>query len=79
MMLAIDVELIKSRIMRGFSLPNALLVGPGITGYDPALNVRPKADPARTKALLAEAGYPNGFEIAMECPNDRYVNDEAIC
>src|SRR5207248_9856756 len=40
---------------------------------------RPKADPNEAKKLLAEAGYPNGFEVGMDCPNDRYVNDEAIC
>ncbi|MBN9559348.1 MAG: hypothetical protein J0H14_01300, partial [Alphaproteobacteria bacterium] len=28
---------------------------------------------------LAEAGYPNGFEVGMDCPNDRYVNDGQIC
>ena len=32
-----------------------------------------------TKKLLADAGYPNGFEVELRCPNDRYVNDEAIC
>ena len=31
------------------------------------------------KKLLADAGYPNGFEVELRCPNDRYVNDEAIC
>src|SRR5262249_45357390 len=36
-------------------------------------------DPDAAKALLAQAGYPGGFEIVMDCPNDRYVNDEAIC
>src|SRR5262249_29053453 len=36
-------------------------------------------DPDAAKALLAQAGYPGGFEIGMDCPNDRYVNDEAIC
>src|SRR5271166_1990278 len=35
--------------------------------------------PIRAKQLLAEAGYPDGFSMSMDCPNDRYVNDEAIC
>ena len=35
-------------------------------------------EPEGAKKLLAEAGYPNGFELGMDCPNDRYVNDEAI-
>jgi hypothetical protein len=34
---------------------------------------------ARAKKLLAEAGYPNGFELGLLCPNNRYVNDERIC
>src|SRR5258708_14765574 len=29
--------------------------------------------------MVADAGYPNGFEVGMDCPNDRYVNDEKIC
>src|SRR6201999_1038836 len=41
--------------------------------------VRPKADPDAAKKLLTEAGYPDGFELTMDCPNDRYVNDAAIC
>jgi peptide/nickel transport system substrate-binding protein len=31
------------------------------------------------KKLLAEAGYPAGFEVTLDCPNNRYVNDEEIC
>ena len=34
---------------------------------------------ADAKKLLADAGYPNGFGVTLDCPNDRYVNDEAIC
>ena len=33
----------------------------------------------RLKKLLADAGYPSGFEVTMNCPNDRYVNDGEIC
>jgi peptide/nickel transport system substrate-binding protein len=40
---------------------------------------RPKYDPDGAKKLLTEAGYPDGFEVTMDCPNDRYVNDAAIC
>ena len=39
----------------------------------------PAYDPNKAKKLLADAGYPGGFEVTMDCPNDRYVNDEAIC
>ena len=37
---------------------------------------RPKVDPDGAKKLLTEAGYPDGFELTMDCPNDRYVNDD---
>jgi peptide/nickel transport system substrate-binding protein len=40
---------------------------------------RPKYDPDAAKKLLTEAGYPDGFEVTLDCPNDRYVNDAAIC
>jgi peptide/nickel transport system substrate-binding protein len=76
---AIDIEAIKSRVMRGQSTPTALMLGSMIRGHAPALNVRHPYDPASAKKLLDEAGYPNGFTVGMDCPNDRYVNDEAIC
>ena len=76
---AIDEEAIKAKVMRGFAHPTALMVGPGVNGYDPALDKRYPYDPAAAKKLLAEAGYGDGFEVGFDCPNDRYVNDEAIC
>ena len=76
---AIDIEAIKSRIMRGTSTPTALMVAPAVNGFVPALNKRLPYDPDGARKLLAEAGYPTGFELDMNCPNDRYVNDAEIC
>ncbi|MDU8913915.1 ABC transporter substrate-binding protein [Aestuariicoccus sp. MJ-SS9] len=76
---AIDMELIRKKIMRDMSRNTALLVAPPVPGYDEALDVLPPADPTAAKALLEEAGYGEGFEIGLDCPNSRYVNDEEIC
>ncbi len=76
---AIDIETIKDKVMRGASLPTAEMVGAAVRGFQPDLNKRFPYDPEASKKLLAEAGYPNGFEVTMNCPNDRYVNDAAIC
>ena len=75
---AIDIEGIKKTVMRGASNPSALLVGPGINGFQPDAKRLPY-DVEAAKKLMAEAGYPNGFEVAMNRPNDRYVNDGRIC
>ena len=77
--LAIDVIAIRKKIMRNASIPSALMVAPQINGFDKSLNARPAYDPKKAKALLKAAGYPNGFEVGMDCPNNRYVNDERIC
>ncbi|HJW12295.1 MAG TPA: ABC transporter substrate-binding protein [Albitalea sp.] len=76
---AIDIETIKSRVMRNAAQPTALMVGPGVRGFQPDMNKRLPYDTEAAKKLLAEAGYPNGFELGMNCPNDRYVNDAQIC
>jgi peptide/nickel transport system substrate-binding protein len=75
---AIDVELIKSRVMRGLSTPSVLMIAPQLYSLSKEFT-RPKFDPDAAKKLLADAGYPNGFEVTLDCPNDRYVNDAAIC
>ena len=77
--LAIDREAIKRNIMRGLSIPAAIMVAPGVNGHAPDIDTPAKPDPDRAKKLLAEAGYPEGFEFQLNCPNNRYVNDEEIC
>lgn len=76
---AIDIEAIRARVMRGAATPAALPVGPGIRAFPAELNRRLPHDPEAARRLLAEAGYPAGFEVTMHCPNDRYVNDVEIC
>jgi peptide/nickel transport system substrate-binding protein len=79
MAMAIDEPAITARIMRGLAHPTWEMWGPGINGYSEALDKRPAVDIAKARQLLADAGYPNGFRLTLDCPNDRYVNDEAIC
>ncbi len=75
---AVDIELIKTRVMRGLSTPSALMIAPQLFKLSGDFT-RPKYDPDGAKKLLTDAGYPDGFEVGMDCPNDRYVNDAAIC
>ncbi|MDP9900565.1 ABC transporter substrate-binding protein [Variovorax ginsengisoli] len=76
---AIDIAGIQRTVMRGASRPTALMVGPGINGWNAEQDKRLPYDVDAAKKLLTEAGYPNGFEVTMNCPNDRYVNDGQIC
>ncbi len=76
---AIDMDLIRDKIMRDRSRNTGLLVAPPVPGFDEAQDIRPAVDLEKAKALLADAGYADGFEVGFDCPNDRYVNDEEIC
>jgi peptide/nickel transport system substrate-binding protein len=77
--MAINRAAIQKSVMRGQSLPTGIIVPPGVNGYSKELDVIPPVDAVKAKALVVEAGYPDGFAITMHCPNDLYVNDEAIC
>ncbi|MBI2770246.1 MAG: ABC transporter substrate-binding protein [Burkholderiales bacterium] len=76
---AIDIEGIKRTVMRGASTPIAQMFPKQVNGFAADLEKRLPYDPEASKKLLAEAGYPQGFEVSMNCPNDRYVNDGPIC
>ncbi|MBJ3778800.1 ABC transporter substrate-binding protein [Acuticoccus mangrovi] len=79
-MQAIDIDLIVDKVMRGHAIPASVIMPKALNGYDDRLDGRLLPyDPAAAKAKLAEAGYPDGFSMGMDCPNDRYVNDEEVC
>ena len=75
---AIDRKLIVSRVLEGMGEPATQLMPQGFGGYNDALKV-PAFDPALSRKLLAEAGYPQGFAMTLACTNDRYVNDSSFC
>jgi peptide/nickel transport system substrate-binding protein len=76
---AIDLEALRKEVMQGLSIPAGMMVSPGLNGYAPELDRRLPYDPEAAKDLLATAGYPDGFNVTIDCPNNRYINDEAIC
>ena len=76
---AVNVPAILQTIMRGNAEEVSQLVSPAMRGYSEALAARPAFDPEKAKALLAEAGYGDGFSFGLKCPNNRYLNDEAVC
>jgi peptide/nickel transport system substrate-binding protein len=75
---AIDVEALRTTTMRGLSKPTGAML-PAPLPWIAEPERRFAFDRAKAKQLLAEAGYPNGFEVTLDCPNNRYVNDEKIC
>ena len=76
---AVNVPAILQTIMRGNAEPASQLVSPAMRGFSQGLADRPAYDPDAARALLAEAGYPEGFGFGLKCPNNRYLNDEAVC
>lgn len=76
---AIDINAIQKSVMRGASRPTALMIGPGNNGWTAAQDKRLAFDVEAAKKLMADAGYADGFDLTLNCPNDRYVNDGQIC
>jgi len=77
---AIDIEAMKTKLMNNMSVPTGGLTPSPLGSYnDPYIEGRFPYDMALAKKLMAEAGYGDGFEVTLDCPNNRYINDEEIC
>lgn len=77
---AVDIETMKNKLMSGQSFPTGgNTPSPKAYFADPAIEARYPFDLNQAKKLMAEAGYPNGFEVQLDCPNNRYIQDEEIC
>ncbi|MEO0388373.1 MAG: ABC transporter substrate-binding protein, partial [Pseudomonadota bacterium] len=79
MKIALNRDAIQQVVMRGQSEPAGVIMPPFVNGWTETLDTVPATDVEAAKALMAEAGYGDGFSIQLDCPNDRYINDEAIC
>ena len=79
MNIAINREAIKLVVMRNQSAPTNVIMPPFVNGWSEALDRVPLYDHDGAHALMREADYRDGFSIVLNCPNDRYINDEAIC
>ena len=77
---AIDIETMRTKLMNGLSVPTGGYTPSPKGAYDDAaIEARLPFDMAAARKLMAEAGYADGFEVTLDCPNNRYVNDEEIC
>ena len=76
---AIDIAAIKRVTMRDLSQNTGTLIAPQVNGWTKKADARFPYNVAAAQKLLADAGYPQGFEVDFACPNNRYINDEAIC
>jgi peptide/nickel transport system substrate-binding protein len=74
---AIDADDIVKNVLDGKAQRVATLLPSMHFGFDPSLKPI-KPDLARTKKLLAEAGFPNGLEITLNGPQGRYVRDKEV-
>ena len=74
---ALNMDLIIAKVLRGQAVPTGSLISPLVDGYQADLDKRLPHDPARSRALLAEAGYPNGFGVTLDCVNVAWR--EAVC
>ncbi len=79
MSLVIDRNAIQQVVMRGESQPSAAPLPPFVNGWTEEMHAFGDPDLARAQELMVEAGYGDGFSVQLDCPNDRYLNDEAIC
>jgi peptide/nickel transport system substrate-binding protein len=77
--LAIDTQALRSVVLRNSVLPAGSLIPEGVEGFAPGMDQAAKPDPEQARALLTAAGYPDGFGVTLDCTNDQYPSDEAIC
>ena len=75
----IDANAIRTSVMRGSATTSMSMIAPQVRGYTKDVEKRWPLDIPKAKKLMTDAGYPNGFDVTLDCSNNRYINDEKIC
>ena len=77
---AVDIETLRTKLMNNLSVPTGGLTPSPIGAYhDAEIEKRLPYDLNAARKLMADAGFADGFEVTLDCPNNRYINDEEIC
>ena len=76
---AINRQVIQRNVLLGQAIPTGAIAPSSVNGYPRQLDRIPASDPAKLKATLTEAGWPNGFRLKLDCPREGVVRGEALC
>jgi peptide/nickel transport system substrate-binding protein len=76
---AIDIEAVLRPLMGDLLIPAGMVIAPGVNGYSPELDHRLPYDPEKAKALLLKAGFPDGFSVTLDCPNEWGDDEITTC
>jgi peptide/nickel transport system substrate-binding protein len=76
---AIDMTAALRRLMGELFLPAGMLITPGVNGYAPEMDQAIPYDPDKARALLSEAGYPDGFSVTLDCPTEWGDDETTAC
>ncbi|WP_431285788.1 ABC transporter substrate-binding protein [Humitalea sp. 24SJ18S-53] len=76
---AIDDVALRRVVMRGSALPAGSMIPEGVEGFAPDMARHPATDLVAARRLMAEAGQAQGFDVTLNCTNDQYPQDEAVC
>ena len=75
--MAVDIPSILEAAYFGQAEPATGIIPPGLIGHRDKSLIPPKADPAGAKKLLAEAGYPDGIDLTLDCLNKSEIVTQA--
>ncbi len=75
---ALNRVALADRAMQGGGTAAGQIAAAGLIGHVPGLRL-PAYDPALSRRLLTEAGYPQGFNLTLSCTSDRFAGDSRTC